>query len=196
MRQVISKLGRDVIAGGLGVGFTVFEGFSFPFYLGVAAACSSLVGRNLGAERYDYVRSSIRSSRRVGRVIGLSFALIFYFGGALVAPWFSADEAVLRECLIYLQVLAFSQYFVASEAVGERVLLGAGRTRSIFAVSVPCNLLRIPLAYGLALGAGLGSPGVWWAINATTVLKATAFYFIVRSWSASLPQEDSTEPTP
>lgn len=180
MAFVISKLGREVVAGGLGIGFNVFEGISFPFFLGVGVACSSLVGRNLGAGRLDLVRASVRSSRRIGGLIGVCMSALFLLGGPHIAPLFTSDPAVLAESLLYVRVLAFSQLFVAFEVINERVLLGSGHTRPILWISVPLNLLRIPLAWFLAINLGWTALGVWWAINVTTLVKAVTYHFVIQ----------------
>ena len=77
--------------------------------------------------------------------------------------------------LEYVRILALSQVFVAAETVNEKVLLGAGFTRPILWIAPLGNVLRLPLGALLAFPVGLGSAGVWWAINLTTVLKAWLF---------------------
>ncbi len=47
-------------------------------------------------------------------------------------------------------------------------------------LSVPANLLRVPLAWWLAFPLGLGAAGVWWAINITTYAKALSKAWAVR----------------
>lgn len=42
-------------------------------------------------------------------------------------------------------------------------------------ISIACNLIRIPLANGLAAG-GLGVEGVWWAISLSSMLKGVVIY--------------------
>ena len=172
---VLAELGTAVRAG-LGIGFNAFESISFPFFLGIALAGSSLVGRNLGAQDPDGALLAVRNVRRLGRWTGAGFAVAFLVGGPLVAPLYSSDPAVVRETVLYVQVLAFSQFFVAVETVNEKVLQGAGHTRPIFWISSLGNVLRIPLAWSLAIGAGWAGAGVWWAINATTGLKAWLFW--------------------
>ena len=176
---VLDRLPTAVTAG-LGLGFQVFEGLAYPAFLGVGMACASLVGRHLGAKDHQAVFETIQSSRRVGRVLGIFAAVAFLLGGSLLGPLFTQDPAVLRELELYVTCLAFSQYWVAVETIHERVLLGAGHTRSIPWISGSVNTLRVPLAMGLALGLGWGGPGVWWAINATTWLKAYLFWREVR----------------
>ncbi len=189
---VVSHLGRSVMAG-LSIGFNVFEGVSFPFFLGVAMAGSSLIGRSLGAGDPARAREAVRVVRRLTSVCGIAFALVFWFASPWIASLFSDDPAVLEETVRYARILAFSQFFVAHETAGEKALWGAGHTRPIFMVSVPGNLLRIPLAWLFALGLGGGAAGVWWAINVTSVLKASVLFLIVRysRWAEGPSPADS-----
>lgn len=172
---VLGELGEAVQAG-LGIGFNAFEGISFPFYLGIAVAGASLVGRNLGAGSPAGALRAVRNTRRLGRLCGLGFALVFWFAGPRVVPLFSADPAVVREATRYVLILALSQLLVAEEATCEKTLAGAGRTRPIFRISVTGNGLRVPLAYLFAFTFGWGAAGVWWAINLTTYLKAALLH--------------------
>lgn len=179
MSIVISELGDEVFAA-LGIGFNVFEGVSFPFYLGVAIAGSSLIGRSLGAGSPEQAKLAVSRVRHVGTVCGLGFTTAFLVGGPLLIPVFTEDLDVTRHTLSYVNTIALSQFFVAHECVNEKVLWGAGHTRPILWISVPGNLLRIPLAWFLALELGWGALGVWWAINLTTVFKSAAFFLTVR----------------
>ena len=171
---VIGPLGRDVSAG-FGIGFNVFESVSYPFFLGIAIAGSSLVGRNLGAGHPAEAWRAVRSARTLGRLVGLAFGALFWFCGPLVTHWFTDEAGVLTEALLYVSVLAWSQPLVAEEAVNEKVLFGAGQPRPIFWISTVGNLARVPLAWWFAFGLGGGAAGLWWAINVTTLLKAAAF---------------------
>lgn len=177
---VVSDLGESVIAA-LGLGLTVFEGVSFPLFLGISLAGSSLVGRSLGAGSSDNAKLAVGRLRLIATATGIGIGLVFLIAGQLCVPLFTDDPDVLRETLTYVNILAFSQVFVAHEAIHEKILLGAGHTRPIFLISVPGNALRIPLAWYLSTHLGLGAVGVWWSINATTLLKASAYFLVVRS---------------
>lgn len=182
IRLVFAELPPAAL-GGLSIGFNAFEGVAFPFYLGTAVAAASLVGRNLGAGDRPGAREAVRSARWVGSGLGLGFTALFWFLGPSLVGRFTADPIVAAEALGYVQVLALSQLFVALETVEEKVLLGVGRTRPIFWVSVPGNIIRLPLSWVAAVALGLGSHGVWWTINLSTVAKAIAFHVMVRRTS-------------
>ncbi|MCP3915583.1 MAG: MATE family efflux transporter [bacterium] len=183
IKLVITPLGDAALAG-LGIGFNAFEGMAFPLYLGVAVAGSSLVGRNLGAGAEALALQAVQNVRRIALGLGALNATLFIGLATVLVPHFTDDPAVAAETIRYVRILALSQLFVAIEVVHEKVLLGAGHTRPIFWISVPGNILRVPLAWALAGPAGMGAAGVWWAINATTLMKASAFLWIVeqRTW--------------
>jgi Na+-driven multidrug efflux pump len=167
------------VKAGLGIGFQVFEGLSFPCYLGVAIAGASLVGQRLGARDPEGAREVVRATRTIGRAVGVGMTVAFLFASRLVVPWFTRDPGVADATLTYVSVLAFSQYWVSVETVNEKVLLGAGHTRPILWIAGVGNALRVPLAWLLASVLGLGAIGVWWAINTTTYLKAGLFWTAV-----------------
>ena len=154
-------------------------GGAFAGAAGLAVAGASLVGRNLGAGAEQLAAQAVRSMRRLGLVAGASFAALFVLLAPQLVPLFTDDPAVAAEAVRYVRILSASQLFVAMETVHEKVLLGAGHTAPISWISVPGNLLRVPLAWLFAVEWGAGAAGVWWAINATTLLKAVAFVWLV-----------------
>lgn len=169
LKTAISPLGPEVNAA-LGIGFSALEGFTWPAFWGISLAVSSVVGRALGAGAPEVAQAAVKKAFFLSTAAGLAAALLFYFGGEELTSWFSASPEVHEAATQYATILAFSQVFVAWEALGEGVLTGAGDTRTVFWLSVPLNLLRIPLSI---VGAGaLGAAGIWWAVNLTTVAKS------------------------
>lgn len=169
----LAPLGDDALAG-LGIGFAGLEAFAWPLYLGCTVAVQSLVGRCLGAGRPDLAWRAVRILLGPQLVLGFGVALVFWFAGPSLMGWVAADDGAYRAGVLYALILAWSQPFVSIEALFEGVLAGSGDTRTLFWTTVPFNLLRVPVAWWLAIYLGYGVAGVWWTISATSVLKAGA----------------------
>ncbi len=171
LRVAVSPLGPEVNAA-LGVGFSALESFTWPAFLGVSLGVASVVGRRLGAGEPEQARAAVRLALPLSVGLGLVAAAAFWFGAAPLSALFTDDPAVLAQAVVYARVLAFSQLFVALEALFEGGLEGAGDTRTLLFWSAPLNALRVPLGWALAIPLGWGAAGVWWAINLTTFAKA------------------------
>ena len=81
------------------------------------------------------------------------------------------SDTGLEQVVLYAHILAFSQVFVAMEAMAEGVLSGAGDNKRLFWLSAPFNIARIPLAYFFCFTLAGHAAGIWWAINITTYIK-------------------------
>ncbi len=180
LRWVISPLGSEVNAA-LGIGFSVLEGFTWPVFWGFSMGIASIVGRSLGAGELDQAQLAIKLAFRLVTLFGLLAASVFWWGGETLSGVFTNDAGVLKQAVIYAQILAFSQLFVAYEALAEGILSGAGKTKSIFYWSAPLNILRIPFCWLFAIDYGYGAAGVWWVINISTFLKTAGKWATVIS---------------
>ena len=180
IRLVISPLGPEVNAA-LGIGFSVLEGFTWPVFWGFSMGIASIVGRSLGAGELANAQYAIKLAFRLVTVFGLLASAVFWWGGSTLSGIFTNDVGVLEQAVLYAQVLAFSQLFVAYEALAEGILSGSGKTKSIFYWSAPLNILRIPCCWLFAIYYDYGAAGVWWVINVSTLLKSAGKWASVLS---------------
>ncbi len=169
----VSPLGPHVNAA-LGIGFSALEGFTWPSYHGVSMAVGSFVGRALGAGEPERAWSVYRRAFPISTALGLVATAAFLFAGPFLTGLFAADELVHSTAAEYASLLALSQVAVAWESLATGVLEGAGDTRTVLWLSMPLNLLRVPLCWWLAVRVGLGPAGIWWGINVTSYLKTGA----------------------
>lgn len=173
LRLTISPLGPEVNAA-LGIGFSALEGVTYPCFLGLSLAVGSVVGRRLGAGEPAEAARAARIALPMVTAVGVGAGLIFWFGARTLCSPFTDDPAVLDAAVGYARTLAWSQPTVAWEALAEGVLLGAGASSPVLRLGAPLNALRVPIGWLLAFPLGMGAPGVWWAINLTSLLKALA----------------------
>jgi putative MATE family efflux protein len=150
-----------------------------PFALNMAA--SVLVGQNLGAGKAERAEALGWKIAWAGvMLISLISIIIFIWAGSLAAL-LTRDPAVLAETTRYLRITMFSEPFMALSMILGGGLQGAGDTRgSMWAIVVSMWVIRLPLAFCLALVLGYGAVGVWVAmITSMTmqgVLMARRFY--------------------
>jgi Na+-driven multidrug efflux pump len=151
----------------------------FGFYI----AASAMVGQNLGAKQPE------RASRAAWTTLGLITAITFVYGLIFfsiperITSILTNDPEVIKISGQYLRIIAFSQVFMGLEFVLEGAFAGAGNTLPPMIVSIPGTLIRIPIAYLLAITLGLGPAGIFWAITASTIAKGIAIFIWFRTGS-------------
>jgi len=135
-------------------------------------ASSVLVGQNLGSGQH--VRATQlgwKISLTAMGILTLISGIVFIFAD-FFASFLARDPAVLTETARYLRVNMFSEPFMALSLVLGGALQGAGDTRGNMWVIVVCMwLIRLPLAYGMAIGLGMGALGVWLAMVTSMVFQ-------------------------
>lgn len=156
------------------------ESLSYLTCHGFSIAASTMVGQNLGAGKPD--RAARGAWGATGLAVGITAAVGIFFiviPGA-IASIFTADPAVHKIAVDYLIILGISQATMACEMVLEGSFSGAGNTLPPMLIAIPGAIVRIPLAYFLALHAGWGINGVWWTLTITSVAKAAILIFWFR----------------
>jgi putative MATE family efflux protein len=156
------------------------------------AAASVLMGQNLGAG------SPVRAEN-IGWKISLSgvafvslMALpIFIWAEDLSAP-VAKDQYVLLETVRYLRITMLSEPFMAISVILAGCLMGAGDTKGTMLVIVSALwIVRLPLAYILAVVAGYGALGVWLSMIISMFFQGIAMIVRYRSgrWKDIKPWE-------
>jgi putative MATE family efflux protein len=132
---------------------------------GIAAAAATLVGQNLGAGRPE------RSARAVwtAGVYNMAFlsvvAVCFISAARPLVGLFTTDAAVAPMAVACLRYVSLGYPFYAWGMIMEQAFNGAGDTATPTWMNFFCYwLLQIPLAWLLAVWAGLGPRGVYLAI--------------------------------
>ena len=148
-------------------------------------AASVLVGQNLGA-------GNPRRAAQLGWKLALSamvalslISCIIFIFAEFFASLLASDMSVLAETARYLRVNMFSEPFMALSLVLGGALQGAGDTKGNMWVIIFCMwIIRLPLAYLMAIMLGLGALGVWLAMVASMVAQGLlmAYRFQRGTW--------------
>ena len=132
-----------------------------------------LVGQNLGAKkiaRAEEVGWKMASS-------GIAFisvmAIIIFIRAEVFASIVTGNPSVLKETVRYLRFNMVSEPFMALSTILAGGLQGAGDTKGTMRIIIIAMwVIRLPLAYMLALGLGYGARGVWTAMVISMVIQS------------------------
>jgi len=182
LTRIMSEFGTTAVAA-IPVGNRA-ESISYMTCFGFYIAASAMVGQNLGARQPERAAKAAWTTLGIISAITFVYGLMFYSLAEKITSLLTNDSEVIRIAGSYLRIIAFSQVFMALEFVLEGAFAGAGNTLPPMIVSIPGTLVRIPMAYLLALPAGLGPNGIFWAITISTIIKGTAvlIWFNTGSW--------------
>jgi Na+-driven multidrug efflux pump len=141
----------------------------------LATACATLVGQALGAGNVRRAWRAIGVALVIHCSIMFSFAAVVLVFREQIMDLLSDDPEVIRVGSEYLLFAAGAFASWAFFFVFLRSLQGAGDMLVPMLISLSSSfLVAIPLAHGLARGAGLGPTGIWIAFLASSVVTTTA----------------------
>jgi putative MATE family efflux protein len=147
---------------------------------GLSNAAATLVGQNLGAGKPERAEASVWRATAYNVVfLGMVGAVFAALADVIVAA-FTSDPEVAPIAARGLRIISAGFPFYAAGYVLTNSFNGAGDTVTPTLINIACLWLgEIPLAYGLARPAGLGPPGVFWAIaiafSAMSLVSAMVF---------------------
>lgn len=136
--------------------------FTFMFPLGLSMAVSIRISKSRGEGRAGALRPIGFGALGGAALLMLAFAVIFGFGGTLLARAFTPDPAVVALAAQLLVVAAIFQLFDGGQVVSAGALRGLTDVRIPTLITfVAYWLVSLPLAYALAFHTRLGPVGIW-----------------------------------
>ncbi|MEM9790391.1 MAG: MATE family efflux transporter [Planctomycetota bacterium] len=164
------------------------ESLSFLPGMAMGVAAATLGAQYLGAGRSDEAARAVRLCWAIGAgvmtFLGVLFLLI---PEALVWPLAPGAnvKAVRDEAALLVMICGPAQFFFGSYMVLSQALRGAGDTRGAMALTyISTFLIRLPIAYVLALPMGLGLTGLWIGLCGELVIRGSLFIlrFLYGPW--------------
>ncbi len=129
---------------------------------GLSEAVSIIVGQALGADRPELIEQARRVTNRVAVGLMACCGLTFVAVPRLWLDIFAPEPASIDVAVWLLRIAALFQVFDAVLMVTQGALNGAGDTRFVMVSSVVVAwVVKLPLAWALAVPLGMGALGVW-----------------------------------
>lgn len=174
------------------------EAFVYLPLSALAIAVMVTVGQNLGANRVARAWSASRNVSLIGTGgMVVAATALFIFAEPLGRATTEDPKAALL-IASYLRFNAIAEPFVALENILGGSLQALDDTKFPLMVGFLCNwIIRLPLAYALAITAGYGPAGVWISMMVTDIISGALITLRFRSrplWKAlkQSPADDST----
>jgi len=161
--RIISTYGSAALAGyTIAIRVVIFA--ILPSW-GMANAAATLVGQNLGAGKPGRAEQAVWRTGFYNMIFLGSVAVLFIAFARIVIRLFTNDPQVVAMGTDCLRFISYGYPFFAFGMVVVQAFNGAGDTTTPTIVNLFCYWLwEIPLAYVLALPAGMGPRGVFLAI--------------------------------
>ena len=182
LSPVVSAFGMEAVAA-VGIGHKL-ENVTYMFSYAVALACVTMIGQNVGAKQYERAESIAWEGAKISFLFSLLVGAVYGFFPDALTDWFSRDPAVIKEADRYVMILAPAQLFAGVCVLIDGIFAGVGKTWPSMCVSIPCSLLRVPLAYWATHVWNMDASGVWMTISAMCILRGAVMMVLFRrgSW--------------
>lgn len=142
------------------------ESFTYMPAYGLAAAASTLVGNQIGANKILEAKQIANSAVKFG-VITMSFlGIILFLGAPYFARLFTNDVEAIQQIVVALRIDAFIQPALAISLITTGALQGMGDTKTpLISTIIGMWGIRIIGVIILAIVFKMGIAGIWLAIG-------------------------------
>ena len=151
----------------------------------LATAGASMVGQNLGAQKYERVPKIMRTVLVCGLIVsGICTVAVLFFSKTIFAM-FTTDASVLAVSAVIIAPTIINFFGAATRAVAFSLINGSGNTRLNFAIAIIDGMCsRVGIAALLGFGLGMGCQGFWYgdALAGWMPFVIGMVYFISGRW--------------
>lgn len=176
---IIASFGTAVVAA-YGVGMQLFA-FGIMLIVGIGLGLSSLIGHNLGAEKYQRAKTTGDQAILLGIGIMTTFGIIVYiFARFYMGLFFDAPETVAIGVEL-LRIWAFGFPAFGAFILLEQIHSGVGLNTPYMIISVIHGWgLQVLPAFIATSIFNLDKTAVWWALAMSGIFSALIFYTYYR----------------
>lgn len=194
--RMITSFGPEQMAA-LGVGHRL-ESVGFMVCVGFEVAAATLVGQHLGARDPVGALRAANIAARMCAAVVIPVGVVLFAVAEPLYGLFATKPETIAAGVLYLRLQAPIFGFLALESVYEGGFSGSGRPMPSLWIGATGTILRLPLAWALAFGAGFGIGGIWLAIALSTVIKGVAMWawFQRSHWARPLDDLPGSLPVP
>ena len=185
LTMLISSMGMLVIQrfnNGFGsdflAGMTIMmkvDGFALIPLQALGMAVTTFVGQNMGAGKEDRVHAGVRTTMILIIAIGAVMGAVMYFFGFQLGGLFTKEVPAREVCMIGLRIVFVMYIAMGLQQAFNGIMRGAGAVTIPMIISLVCMLIRIPVAYFLAVRPG-NFRGIFYSMIISSYCGAIMLY--------------------
>jgi putative MATE family efflux protein len=156
------------------------DGFAIVPMMAFGMALSTFVGQNVGAGRHDRAKEGIHVAMTSITVFGLILGVFLWFFGHPLMRVFTDNQTVLDIGFVGIRILAFFYFIMGMNQNLAGAMRGAGASVAPMITSIAGSLVRIPVAYFIAVVPN-NMYGLFWSMVASIVIQFILLYSYFRS---------------
>lgn len=186
LQGVINSYGTAVIAGyGAGV---KLNNFTINTMTTLGNGISAFSAQNIGAKKFDRVRSGFYTGLKIGGVVCFVFSIIYLiFAEPLIGAFIDSptDEAIKTGCQ-FLRILSPFYFCICIKLVSDGVLRGGGAMKFFLIATFTDLVIRVVLSY--ILSSVFESVGIWlsWPIGWIIGTVLSLYFNIKGKWKRNI----------
>lgn len=178
MTFLVTIFGTTAIAS-YGMGGRILSFIIIPA-LGIAFGTGTLVGQNIGADKFDRAIKTTYTSMKLGTIaLAVIGILTFIFAEPLVAAFIPGETEVIQEGAKFLKIMSFGYPFIGFHMALIGTFRGSGNTRLAMEIVIIFAIIMVGAAYILSRFTALGAEGIYWSYpiaNISGTLIALAYF--------------------
>jgi len=160
LMRIVADFGTAAV-GGYTVAVRIIIVALLPAW-GMANAAATLVGQNLGAQQPERAERSVWLCGHYNMVFMVLVTLFFWIGSPWIVSFFAQNAEADAMAITALRIVSLGYFFYGYGMVLAQAFNGAGDSLTPTWLNAVCFwAIEIPLAYLLAITAGLGPAGVF-----------------------------------
>lgn len=159
--------------------------FALTCFTTISNSISGYTAQNIGAGKFDRVKTGIKSGGIMSFIVAIPFAIGFFFFGGELTSVFATEggEEIIRTGRVFLQIASPFYLVIGFKIVIDGAMRGLGIMKPFITATCLDLVLRVVFAY--ILSPIFGSDGIWmsWPVGwmiALFIDVAFYYYYIVK----------------
>ena len=184
---LVAGFGTEAVAA-FGIGFRLDSLALLPA-IGISTAVVSLVGQNVGANKYDRAQDITFKAGYFATALMMVFGVIFLVFPEQLISVFNTDPLVVSHGVTFLKIVPLTYLVVGFSITIAGAFLGSGHALPSLAINIlRVIVLSVPMAY--AFSQSMGVEGVWWGITGSTYIASVVavIWFRKGTWKKKSQQ--------